>query len=194
LKALELNLIANLASEMQSEVEDPSRSNMEIDGFEGKIVPDTSDKGEESKTSNVIFSRENPLISKEAADLIQPQSSYSLSESPEKKIYRYGRNQLGRSYHLAIISHNWDMADSLVAMADVQTLNHMLCMTLDFVWFLNTRRDLCRITGLIKGIVKGGASDFMRAMLRTAFLASCVSAYQSNLIGSGEGGNVLSQK
>lgn len=186
----------NLASEMQFEVEveNPSCSNMEIDEFEDKIGPDSSDKGDESKTSNVIFSRENPLISKKADDLIQPQSSYSLSESPEKKIYRYGRNQLGRSYHLAIISHNWDMAESLVTMADVQTLNHMLCMTLDFVWFLNTSQDLCRITGLIKGIVKGGASDYMRAMLRTAFLASCVSAYQSNLIGSGEGGNALSQK
>lgn len=184
----------NLASEMQFEVENPSCSNMEIDEFEDKIGPDSSDKGDESKTSNVIFSRENPLISTKADDLIQPQSSYSLSESPEKKIYRYGRNQLGRSYHLAIISHNWDMAESLVTMADVQTLNHMLCMTLDFVWFLNTRQDLCRITGLIKGIVKGGASDYMRAMLRTAFLASCVSAYQSNLIGSGEGGNALSQK
>ncbi|KAJ3696803.1 hypothetical protein LUZ61_000508 [Rhynchospora tenuis] len=184
----------NLASEMQFEVENPSCSNMEIDEFEDKVGPDSSEKGDESKTSNVIFSRESPLICKEAADLIQPQSSYSLSESPEKKIYRYGRNQLGRSYHLAIISHNWDVAESFVAIADVQTLNHMLCMTLDFVWFLNTRQDFCRITSLIKGIVKGGASDFMRAMLRTAFLASCVSAYQSNLICSGEGGNVLSQR
>ncbi|KAJ3675358.1 hypothetical protein LUZ60_004400 [Juncus effusus] len=188
---------------MHSE-ENPSCSTMEIDHQieDNKSIPIPNSPGkdeEEIISTNTIFS--NPLISKipkseqETEELLlQAQSSYCLTDARDRKMYRYGRNQLGRSFHLAVISHNWDLAESLLPMADVQTLNHLLCMTLDFIWFLTSRHDLCRITSLIRAIVDGGANDFMRAMLRTAFLASCVSAYQSNLIGSSEDKSFLAQR
>ncbi|MCI24857.1 F-box protein, partial [Trifolium medium] len=97
----------------------------------------------------------------------------------EKKLCRQDRIELGRLLQGAVSSHNWELAESLIFVADPQTLNDALCITLDSIWFLSTEPELNGITVFIRKIIANGAYDFTRATLRTSFLASCVSACQS---------------
>jgi hypothetical protein len=97
----------------------------------------------------------------------------------EKKLCREDRIELGRLLQGAVSSHDWELAESLIFVADPQTLNDALCITLDSIWFLSTEPELNGITVFIRKIIANGAYDFTRATLRTSFLASCVSACQS---------------
>ncbi|KAJ1425221.1 ankyrin repeat protein SKIP35 isoform X1 [Sesbania bispinosa] len=97
----------------------------------------------------------------------------------EEKLCRQDRIKLGQLFQGAMSSHNWELAVSLILVADPQTLNDALCVTLDSIWFLSSELELNGITGFIKKIIANGAYDFTRVALRTSFLASCVSACQS---------------
>ncbi|KAK6138597.1 hypothetical protein DH2020_027650 [Rehmannia glutinosa] len=94
----------------------------------------------------------------------------------------------------AVSSLDWELAESLFLLADSQTLNDVLCISLDSIWFLHTQQELYGITRMIKMIIANGAYDFTRAALRTSFLASCVSACQSRTMSLADTVTVMSQR
>ncbi|GAA0186603.1 hypothetical protein LIER_33891 [Lithospermum erythrorhizon] len=185
-------------------------------GLNSDIVVSDLDKGEGSNVKHVVFSREAPLVTKklnksvggvEGADVglgvgcacggenlkSRPEDGKS-ERMPEKKLSRQDRVEWGRLFQGAVSSHDWDLAESLILMADPQTLNDALCISLDSIWFLCTQQELYGITGLIKKIISNGAYDFTRAALRTSFLASCVSAYQSRTMSMSDTVTVMAQR
>lgn len=146
----------------------------------------------EGSNGKVVFSREAPLVHNKdliaggcscGVNKIKSRLENSDSENeksvPEKKLSRQDRIELGRLFQGAVSGHDWELAESLILLADPQTLNDTLCIALDSIWFLTSQEELYGITGLIKKIIGNGAFDFTRAVLRTSFLASCVSACQS---------------
>lgn len=178
-----------------------------IDIHKGDICAPASEKGE---GSGVVFSREGPLVKKESilahgcnSGEQSPKSMLVVADAKlgkkgkschEKKLSRQDRFELGRLFQGAISSHDWELAESLIALADPQTLNDSLCITLDSIWFLSTQQELHGITGLIKNIIASGAYDFTRAALRTSFLASCVSACQSRTMSLADTVTVMAQR
>ncbi|XVF54985.1 hypothetical protein PTKIN_Ptkin06aG0000300 [Pterospermum kingtungense] len=185
---------------MDTEETEMRESNCEIQGF-------ALEKGE---ASNVVFSREAPLVSKESkmsgscsCSLKKLKSSVAAKESElcqkeksehGKKLSRQDRIELGQLFQGAVSSHDWELAESLIFLADPQTLNDALCVTLDAIWFLSSQQELYGITGLIKKIVGNGAYDFTRAAMRTSFLASCVSACQSRTMSLADTVTVMAQR
>lgn len=185
---------------MDTEETEMRQSNCEIQGF-------ALEKGE---ASNVVFSREAPLVNKESktsgscsCSLKKLKSRVTAKESElcqkeksgqGKKLSRQDRIELGQLFQGAVSSHDWELAESLIVLADPQTLNDALCVTLDAIWFLSTQQELYGITGLIKKIVANGAYDFTRAALRTSFLASCVSACQSRTMSLADTVTVMAQR
>lgn len=179
----------------------------EIGSPKNEIHRLTSEKGE---GSNVVFSREGPLISKESrrcgvyrcgakklkshADLTESEIGKKENIGYDKKLTKQDRIELGRLFQGAVSSHDWELAESLILLADAQTLNDALCITLDSIWFLSTQQELHGITGLIKKIIANGAYDFTRAALRTSFLASCVSACQSRTMSLADTVTVMAQR
>ncbi|TQD83663.1 hypothetical protein C1H46_030777 [Malus baccata] len=192
--------------------EDPIYIEMEteeyvIDSPKNGIQGFAADKGE---GSNVVSSREGPLVRKESGmptscscsakklksrvDAADPNPERKDKVGQEKKLSRQDRIELGRMFQGAVSSHDWEVAESLILVADPQTLNDALCMTLDSIWFLSTHEELYGITGLIKKIIINGAYDFTRAALRTSFLASCVSACQSRTMSLADTVTVMAQR
>ena len=112
----------------------------------------------------------------------------------EKKLCRQDRIELGRLLQGAVSSHDWELAESLIVVADPQTLNDALCITLDSIWFLSTELELNGITIFIRKIIDNGAHDFTRATLRTSFLASCVSACQSRTMSLVDTVTIMAQR
>ncbi|KAJ6366688.1 hypothetical protein OIU77_003131 [Salix suchowensis] len=179
----------------------------EIGGPKSEIQCFSSEMGE---GSNVVFSREAPLISKEPrvsgvcscsstkikSHVVAMESEIGDKENfgQEKKLSKQDRIELGRMFQSAVSCHDWKPAESLILLADPQTLNDALCITLDSIWFLSTQQELDGITGLIKKIIANGAYDFTRAALRTSFLASCVSACQSQTMHLEDTVNVMAQR
>ncbi|XP_024021377.1 ankyrin repeat protein SKIP35 isoform X1 [Morus notabilis] len=107
---------------------------------------------------------------------------------------REERVELGRLFQRAVSCYDLELAESLVSMADPQSLNDALCITLDSIWFLRTQQQLIGITGLINKIIANGACDFSRAALRTCFLASCVSACQSRSMSPADTVSLMAQR
>ncbi|PKA66729.1 F-box/ankyrin repeat protein SKIP35 [Apostasia shenzhenica] len=200
-----------------SHVADPLCSEMEIDenGSVGSSDADdlslTPEKGEGSDPG---FSREaslhnkSPRFSKnhgseakpfrlrvsESTEEIQYRKKDKEKSKQERKLSRQDRIELGRMFQGAVSSHDWELAESLILLADSQCLNDALCIALDSIWFLTTRSELDGITELIKKIVSNGARDFTRAALRTSFLASCVSACQSRTMSLADTVAVMAQR
>ncbi|XP_048325145.2 ankyrin repeat protein SKIP35 [Ziziphus jujuba] len=179
-----------------------------IDSQRNGIQGFSSAKGDGS--DDVVFSREGSLITKESrvaggcsfsAKKLKSRVAATDSEPGkkekfvhEKKLSRQDRIELGRLFQGAVSSHDWELAESLILLADPQTLNDALCITLDSIWFLSTQQELLGITGLIKKIIANGAYDFTRAALRTSFLASCVSACQSRTMSLADTVTVMAQR
>ncbi|XP_010912734.2 ankyrin repeat protein SKIP35 [Elaeis guineensis] len=196
--------------------EDPLRSENEMDengglgSLEDISEPLSAEKGEGSN----VFSREAPLRAKDprvtrghscgtkklrsrASDLVEETEARRKDKDKnkqERKLSRQDRIELGRLFQAAVSSHDWEHAESLILLADPQTLNDALCIALDSIWFLTTRPELNGITELIKKIVANGANDFTRAALRTSFLASCVSACQSKTMSLADTVTVMAQR
>ncbi|KAK7363938.1 hypothetical protein VNO77_06103 [Canavalia gladiata] len=166
-----------------------------------------SEKGE---GSSVVFSREAPLMRKESrmstpyccnakklksrAVSIDCKLGSNEKIGLEKKLCRQDRIELGRLFQGAVSSHDWELAESLILVADPQTLNDALCITLDSIWFLSSEVELNGIMGFVKKIIDNGAYDFTRAALRTSFLASCVSACQSRTMSLADTVTVMAQR
>lgn len=158
------------------------------------------DKSDENE--NVVFSREAPLVSKGVDGnkvkhglLIVGSGDVDVEKCvQEKKLSRQDRIELGRLFQGAVSSHDWELAESLISVADPQTLNDALCISLDSIWFLSTHHELDGINGLIKTIISNGACDFTRAALRTSFLASCVSACQSRTMSLADTVSVMARR
>ncbi|XP_015085125.1 ankyrin repeat protein SKIP35-like isoform X2 [Solanum pennellii] len=194
----------NLESGIKINAEESQCFEMEVEscetgtlGVSNESVVFPSENGEASN-GNVVFSRESPLVRKDfrssavvggcncGVNKLKARLASSDGENgkneisgAEKKLNRQERIELGRLFQGAVSCHDWELAESLILLADPQTLNDALCIALDSVWFLSTQQELYGITGLIKKIISNGAFDFTRAALRTSFLASCVSACQS---------------
>lgn len=192
--------------------EDQMSSEMEIDqsGTESPKVEIESKVSELGEGSNVVFAIEGPLYvedpevsrvgcygaKKQKSKLFVTCSQAGKKESGlnEKKLSRQDRIELGKLFQSAVSSHDWDLAESLILLADLATLNDFLCISLDSIWFICTHEELYGITGLIKKIVANGANDFTRAALRTSFLASCVSACQSRTMSLADTVSVMAQR
>ncbi|GAB2233341.1 hypothetical protein Droror1_Dr00002562 [Drosera rotundifolia] len=112
----------------------------------------------------------------------------------ERKLSRSDRIELSRLFQDAVSSHSWDLAQSLIVMADPYVLNDLLCIALDSIWFLSTQTELYAVTELIREIIANGAQDFTRAALRTSFLASCVSACQSRTMSLANTVKIMAQR
>nr|CAD1819893.1 unnamed protein product [Ananas comosus var. bracteatus] len=157
-------------------------------------------ESEVEKDGNGEFSKEAPFTKKPrsgASDLIEESDIKRKDKDKNRenrKLSRQDRIELSRLFQGAVTSHDWELAESLVPLADLQTLNDALCVALDSIWFLSTNDELRGITGLIKKIVANGANDFTRAALRTSFLASCVSACKSKTLSLAETVNVMAQR
>uniref|UniRef100_A0A1J3JH82 Ankyrin repeat protein SKIP35 n=1 Tax=Noccaea caerulescens TaxID=107243 RepID=A0A1J3JH82_NOCCA len=170
----------------------------------------SSQKNEGGDGSNVVFSREAPLIGKdpagtnsgECSGCIAKKLNFKGSEDliekesigQQKKLNRQDRIELGRLFQGAVTSLDWELAERLIQLADPQTLNDLLCVGLDSVWFLSTKHEFQGVTGLIKKIICHGAHDFTRATLRTSFLAACVSACQSRTMSLADTVTVMAQR
>ncbi|KAF3793975.1 Ankyrin repeat protein [Nymphaea thermarum] len=110
------------------------------------------------------------------------------------KMSRVDWIELGRRFQNAVSSHDWLLAERLIPCADRQRLNDALCIALDSIWFLQTESDLEGVTGLIHELISCGANDFTRAVLRTSFLASCVSVCRSRVMSLTDTVNVMAQR
>ncbi|XP_075476250.1 ankyrin repeat protein SKIP35-like [Primulina tabacum] len=192
------------ATEMETaEAGFSSQSNEKEHGVSNSVF--SSEKVEEGRHANVVFSRESPLHIKEDSSMNAFSSGAEKLKARlaatdckkgenERKLSRQDRIELGRVFQGAVSSYNWEIAESLILLADPQTLNDALCISLDSIWFLSTRQELYGINKLIKNIITNGAYDFTRAALRTSFLASCVSACQSRSMSLADTVTVMAQR
>jgi hypothetical protein len=99
------------------------------------------------------------------------------------------------SLQLVLFSRQWGLAESLVALADQQSmLDSGLSIALDAIWFLRTKQDLEGLRCFISKIVESGAKDFARAMLRTSLLGSCISACQSKALTVGHTKEIVAER
>ncbi|CAN4076974.1 unnamed protein product [Withania somnifera] len=182
-----------LESGVKINVDESQCLEMEVESCEtvsNETLVFPSENGEGSN-GNVVFSRESPIVRKDfrapavvggcncgvnklKARLASSDGEIGKNEKSghEKKLNRQERIELGRLFQGAVSCHDWELAESLILLADPQTLNDALCIALDSVWFLSTQQELYGITGLIKKIISNGAFDFTRAALRTS--VSCL--------------------
>lgn len=191
---------------MEMDTADTEISNVDYGNkLDSDIVVLSSEKGDGASHGNVVFSREAPLAAKDdlspsacscGAEKLKSRLAASDSEPGKngRKLSRQDRIELGRLFQGAVSSHDWELAESLILLADPQTLNDALCISLDSIWFLSTQQELYGITRLIKKIIADGAYDFTRAALRTSFLASCVSACQSRTMSLADTVTVMAQR
>ncbi|KAL0452872.1 UNVERIFIED_CONTAM: Ankyrin repeat protein SKIP35 [Sesamum latifolium] len=174
-------------------------------GHGTEIAGFCSEKSDGGCHGNVIFSRDAPLVIKEdlstsacscGAEKLKSKLAASDSKNgkTDRKLSRQDRIELGRLFQGAVCSHDWELAESLIFLADPQTLNDALCISLDSIWFLSTQQEFYGITGIINKIIAHGAYDFTRAALRTSFLASCVSACQSQTMSLADTVTMMSQR
>ncbi|WOL11248.1 ankyrin repeat protein SKIP35 [Canna indica] len=189
------------------------RPEKELDESGGLGPMHESDEGEKVDESNAMFFREVPLLAEEsqitkdhACDGKKVGSTASISPQElvvqkdkdknrmEWKLCRRDRIELGRMLQEAVSSHDWELAQSLILTGDTQTLNDLLCITLDSIWFLMTHEEQNSITVLIKKVVCNGANDFTRAILRTTFLASCVFVCQNKMMNWTDTVGVMAQR
>ncbi|CAH2063475.1 unnamed protein product [Thlaspi arvense] len=108
----------------------------------------SSQKNEGGEGSNVVFSREAPLIGKDpagtnsgdccgcSAKKLNFKGSEDLIEKKnigqqQKKLNRQDRIEQGRLFQGAVTSLDWELAERLIQLADPQTLNDLLCVGLD---------------------------------------------------------------
>lgn len=185
-------------------------TDMEVD--ENENGRNNNEEGEASD-GDVLFSREGPLASDEHTGMVEDSCTCGASKKMKsrlatsdsepgstdngvaaKKLSRQDRIELGRMFQAAVSCRDWELAESLILLADPQTLNDSLCISLDSVWFLSTEEELFGITGIIKKVIANGAYDFTRAALRTSFLASCVSACQSRTMSLADTVSVMAER
>ncbi|CAK9866926.1 unnamed protein product [Sphagnum jensenii] len=122
------------------------------------------------------------------------QSNRAIVQEEDLIVLNQENAEIGRSFQLAVSSHDWVLAESFIPLADSQRLNDGLCIALDSIWFLSTTQELAAASQLIKKLILAGAHDFTRAALRTSFLASCVSACRSRTMTLADTVTVMAQR
>ncbi|KAH8938678.1 hypothetical protein BDL97_16G096300 [Sphagnum fallax] len=122
------------------------------------------------------------------------QSNHAIVQEEDLIVVNQDNAEIGRSFQLAVSSHDWVLAESFIPLADSQRLNDGLCIALDSIWFLSTTQELAAASQLIKKLILAGAHDFTRAALRTSFLASCVSACRSRTMTLADTVTVMAQR
>jgi len=204
---------AGLILKMETNDENHMSSEMDIDqdGTHSPEFETESKVPESGEGSNVVFAREGPLYvddsgvtkvgcygarkyKSKVVITTGSQVGKKGNAENEKKLSRQDRIDRGKLFQSAMSHHDWDLAESLILLADPSTLNDFLCISLDSIWFLSTHKELHGITGLIKKTIANGAYDFTRAALRTSFLASCVSACQSRTMSLADTVTVMAQR
>lgn len=168
----------------------------EVDGSNGssKECPLTP---RDSMTSKVPLAKEPRSVSTDFGDELDLELGSGEPEpgrQQERKLSRQDRLELNRLFQHAVSAHDWECADGLLATADAQGLNDVLCVAVDAIWFLSDKEELYAIVALIKRIVSAGANDFTRAALRTSFLASCVSACRGRTTSLADAVSFMGQK
>ncbi|KAG0497273.1 hypothetical protein HPP92_001964 [Vanilla planifolia] len=179
------------------------KSETEVSGDQGEEEGEASGVAVSCITPvSVEENKETNLVHRCSSKKHKSESSFMLENlEVEKKDKREGRRtsrqeriEHGRSFQEAVSSHDWDFAQRLIMGVDLQILNDALCIALDSIWFLTTRNELNGITHLMKLIITNGARDFTRAILRTSFLASCVSACQSSRMSTSDTQAIMAQR
>ncbi|KAH9538262.1 hypothetical protein CY35_16G097200 [Sphagnum magellanicum] len=122
------------------------------------------------------------------------QSNRAIVQEEDLIVLNQDNVEIGRSFQLAVSSHDWVLAESFIPLADSQRLNDGLCIALDSIWFLSTTQELAAASQLIEKLILAGAHDFTRAALRTSFLASCVSACRSRTMTLADTVTVMAQR
>ncbi|XP_062223046.1 ankyrin repeat protein SKIP35-like [Phragmites australis] len=153
------------------------------------------------QASGVVFAREGPLAPKndQGCSVSHVHGDVETQESDgcvqSRGIDEHGWVDFGHSLQLVLFSRQWGLAESLVALADQQSmLDYGLSVALDAIWFLRTKQDLEGLNRLISKIVASGAKDFARAILRTSLLASCVAACQSKALIVGDSKEIVAER
>ncbi|KAH7331438.1 hypothetical protein KP509_20G033100 [Ceratopteris richardii] len=125
----------------------------------------------------------------------KPSFAHIQVQAPDSpRPLRLERPEIGRTFQHAVGAHEWSFAQTLVARLDRQRLNDGLCVVLDSVWFLTSEEEVENAMKLIENLVSAGANDFPRAVLRTSFLASCVSACRSRAMSLADTVTVMAQR
>ena len=147
------------------------------------------------QVSGVVFARESPLARKNDQGCSVSHSHGDDETKESDGGVQNGWVDFGHSLQLLLFSRQWSLAESLVALADQQSLlDYGLSAALDAIWFLRTKQDLEGLNCLIAKIVASGAKDFARAILRTSLLASCVAACQSKAISVGDSMEIIADR
>ncbi|XP_066327684.1 ankyrin repeat protein SKIP35-like [Miscanthus floridulus] len=153
------------------------------------------------QASGVVFARESALAPKndQGCSVSHSHGDDETQESDgcvqSQGLDEHGWVDFGHSLQLVLFSRQWSLAESLVDLADQQSmLDYGLSIALDAIWFLRTKRDLEGLNSLIAKIVASGAKDFARAILRTSLLASCVAACQSKAITVGDTKEIVAER
>ncbi|CAD6244044.1 unnamed protein product [Miscanthus lutarioriparius] len=153
------------------------------------------------QASGVVFARESALAPKndQGCSVSHSHGDDETQESDgcvqSQGLDEHGWVDFGHSLQLVLFSRQWSLAESLVDLADQQSmLDYGLSIALDAIWFLRTKRDLEGLNSLIAKIVASGAKDFARAILRTSLLASCVAACQSKAITVGDSKEIVAER
>jgi len=147
------------------------------------------------QASGVVFATESPLARKNDQGCSVSHSHGDDETQESDGGVQNGCVDFGHSLQLLLFSRQWSLAESLVALADQQSLlDYGLSAALDAIWFLRTKKDLEGLNGLIAKIVASGAKDFARAILRTSLLASCVAACQSKAISVGDSMEIIADR
>lgn len=149
---------------------------------------------EESKGATLVY-RCNAKKHKFESSTIQGFEVQRKDKGRERRrLSRQERIELGRKFQEAVSIFNWVLARRLIVGVDMQILNDALCIALDSIWFLSSRQELNEITQLINLIISNGAHDFTRAVLRTSFLASCVSSCKSSKMSSSDTQSIMAHR
>ena len=147
------------------------------------------------QASGVVFATESPLARKNDQGCSVSHSHGDDETKESDGGVQNGWVDFGHSLQLLLFSRQWSLAESLVALADQQSLlDYGLSAALDAIWFLRTKQDLEGLNCLIAKIVASGAKDFARAILRTSLLASCVAACQSKAISVGDSMEIIADR
>ncbi|KAF8693474.1 hypothetical protein HU200_038871 [Digitaria exilis] len=147
------------------------------------------------QASGVTFARDSPLAPKNELGCSVSHSHGDDETQESDGCVQNGWVDFGHSLQLLLFSRQWGLAESLVALADQQSmLDYGLSVALDAIWFLRTKQDLEGLNGLVAKIVASGAKDFARAILRTSLLASCVAGCQSKAISVGDSKDIVAKR
>jgi hypothetical protein len=187
-----LEIIANKAFVNEEEQSEQICVDMEMDTNTNTQVPLIQQDSHITKISKNPRSQASDF-----ADEPEFEKKEREPKSQEGRLSRQDRIEIGQSFQKAVSLRDWKKSEELILLANAHTfftLNDVLCIAIDSIWFLTSREELHEITGLIRKIVSNGANDFTRATLRTSFLASCVSSCQGKSMSLTDAVTIMGQR